>query len=709
MQDGNFNTNYTITESGGVNVEQAFNAINSAIQKSAQSVESLRAVSTSLSKTEFFPAWREGLNNISLLSERMKSLSEGFNTANVGSVVWANFNSELRKSQNEMQLIHMMAAEMFDPIANSTSTVINSLSALTQKIAYMRNELMSIDKSTPAFAALQNKIAMTEAELAKFNMVVSATTKRTGDYNMVGINTARLFSDMGYAAQSFSFGVMSIGNNISPLVESLKRAKSAGQSWKDILISTFTGTSGWLVGINILVSAITAYSIATREAGQNTQDWDLKTLIGNVNAYAESLKKVNKQLQEMSSADISKTIDMLNKKLADSILEQAKLYGLMAQNPALSILYGGQYDKLQEDMKKYMDTIGSAFKTMNDKNRAGTPNYLREQIKELTDAFDAGDKSLAPKINSLKAQLRSWEDLINPSKTKNKKTTTKNKKTTWIDNEELDAKIEDFSDRIKKQKEYFDTVLFADPKAMSYFQEQIHIVAQKMAEEGLDGKAYEIAETKKLMNKFFEWQKENDPEQNKDRITYKKRILDFQVQAIPDPFSREIAIARNTADDTLSIYKDMLNKKTISEKEFEDIRLLIEQDYTRKASDIEAKVDKQRVQVYRGLLTEFGKLGSNLRTIFKSAGDSFIGQMLEALQIVQAIAEVIESIKTISSIFDVLSTGVGIATGGAIVGGNNTTSQPMQSQTYNVNIGGTTVARLTAEGYKLATNLRYMN
>ena len=153
----------------------------------------------------------------------------------------------------------------------------------------------------------------------------------------------------------------------------------------------------------------------------------------------------------------------------------------------------------------------------------------------------------------------------------------------------------------------------------------------------------------------------------------------------------------------------MLNKKTISEKEFEDIRLLIEQDYTRKASDIEAKVDKQRVQVYRGLLTEFGKLGSNLRTIFKSAGDSFIGQMLEALQIVQAIAEVIESIKTISSIFDVLSTGVGIATGGAIVGGNNTTSQPMQSQTYNVNIGGTTVARLTAEGYKLATNLRYMN
>lgn len=102
--------------------------------------------------------------------------------------------------------------------------------------------------------------------IAKTSNSVQTLTKKTGDYNMVGMNTARLFSDAGYAAQSFSFGVMSIGNNISPLVESLQRARSAGQSWKDILVSTFTGTSGILVGINILVSAITAFSIATRSA-----------------------------------------------------------------------------------------------------------------------------------------------------------------------------------------------------------------------------------------------------------------------------------------------------------------------------------------------------------------------------------------------------------------------------------------------------------
>ena len=88
---------------------------------------------------------------------------------------------------------------------------------------------------------------------------------------------------------------------------------------------------------------------------------------------------------------------------------------------------------------------------------------------------------------------------------------------------------------------------------------------------------------------------------------------------------------------------------------------------------------------------------------------------------VQAIAEVIQSIETISSIFKVIGAGLSIASGGAtlplnfmpgwspsMVGGG-TTSHPVQEHNYNVNIGGTTVARLTASGYKLATSLRYMN
>ncbi|MFA5773000.1 MAG: hypothetical protein WC974_09745 [Thermoplasmata archaeon] len=107
------------------------------------------------------------------------------------------------------------------------------------------------------------------------NKTADATSnlhKRMGDFNMVGMNTARLFSDMGYTAQSFSFGVLAIGNNISPLIESLQRARLAGQSFKDILITTFTGTSGVLVGINILVSAITAWSIASSKAKTDTDN-----------------------------------------------------------------------------------------------------------------------------------------------------------------------------------------------------------------------------------------------------------------------------------------------------------------------------------------------------------------------------------------------------------------------------------------------------
>ena len=657
MQDGNFNTNYTITESGSANVEQAFRAINSAIQQSAKSVESLKSVSVSLSKTEFFPAWREGLNNISLLSERMKSLSEGFNTANVGSAAWANFNSELRKSQREMQLIHMMAAEMFDPIANSTSTVINSLSALTQKIAYMRNELMNIDKSTPAFAALQNKIAMTEAELAKFNMVVSATTKRTGDYNMVGINTARLFSDMGYAAQSFSFGVMSIGNNISPLVESLQRARTAGQSWKDILVSTFSGTSGWLVGINMAVSAITAWSIWNRNAKDAVDEHrksidQLKSSMGGVIEIKTEFKDV---VYGIPGKDLDVVIQALESKIK-------KLEGVDFTKKNVFSL-ANRTDKESVDLAK--EKSAEAFLSAKaDADRITNNNKLLEVLKEQL------------------ATYRAQRDAADILESLGRKSEPRNPKKDKLDKPSASPHIEEEYDYNK------------------YAQEIMKL-------RGIDYDLY-----KQEMEKERDLNQQETDQFFKDRKAYEDKFLEYKNLAIQDPYIREKMIARKQAGDLLNIYQDMFDRRSISEQELKDVRLLIEEDYTRKASDIEAKIDKQRVQVYRSLLTEFGRLGSNLRTIFKGAGDSFVDSLLEALQIAQAIAEIIQSIETISSIFKTIGTVATVATTGvpipSMVGGG-TTSQPMQEHNYNVNIGGTTVARLTASGYKLATSLRYMN
>ena len=267
-----------------------------------------------------------------------------------------------------------------------------------------------------------------EKEIVRTEAATKMLTKTQGSYNAVGINTARLFGDMGYGAQSFNMLIMSVGNNISPFAESLQRSKAEMGSWSAVAKSAFAGFGGYLVGLNLVLSAITAISIATRGAQKANEEWNLTTLIGNMNAYAEALGKVKKQLSELSDVDLGKTIGELNKKVSEKLRDQLnamKAQAVAAPSGGLGLtiwqmIYGKPED-YTDAIKKLNDSIAAADAELTKRiSNPGSLNFLREQLKKLVEDFDQGNTALAPQINRLKSQIKSIEDLINPNSKENK-------------------------------------------------------------------------------------------------------------------------------------------------------------------------------------------------------------------------------------------------------------------------------------------------
>lgn len=272
-----------------------------------------------------------------------------------------------------------------------------TIKGMTDKAEKLNKELRSAKLGSEAFTFLKT-------ETVKANQAISDLTKKTGDYNMVGMNTARLFSDAGYAAQSFSFGVMAIGNNISPLVESLQRARTAGQSWKEILVSTFTGMSGWLVSINLLVSAFTAWSIMNRDSAK-----DIKETTKAIKSQKEEMEDYINNVLEPERKK-SKQMNMLGALLTDAPRLRDSKKSLDEQIAALKIV-AGEYKKAGDSANYFATTMAvrdlqAQLDVINDKLRV-----VDIGAKEIINDF----KSLADndkRIERLKKEADSMGFLV---------------------------------------------------------------------------------------------------------------------------------------------------------------------------------------------------------------------------------------------------------------------------------------------------------
>lgn len=153
------------------------------------------------------------------------------------------------------------------------------------------------------------------------------TTPTIKDNNFQLMNMSRIVQDL-------PFGFMGIGNNITFMAEQMTRAKAEGQSFSTQLkgmASSMMGTGGLMFAISAVTSLITYFAMQSRGAEKEISEFTLASVTAteSTKAWADSIKKVTKELAEITPTELISMISLMNKNLADLDVTAGKLLAKM--------------------------------------------------------------------------------------------------------------------------------------------------------------------------------------------------------------------------------------------------------------------------------------------------------------------------------------------------------------------------------------------
>lgn len=515
------------------------------------------------------------------------------------------------------------AQRAFEMVEKSVLDVSETIEGMTKKATQLRTALNQSKQGSEAFQFLSKELGKTETQLANATIEVqryknevqnmAEINRRAG---MVGLSFNRIIQDAGYFGQSAAMGFMAVGNNITYFAEQLSFAKREGLAMSSVLKGMLGGVNAWMFAINLAVSAITFFTVQNRGAKQSVDEFSLKTLIGELNEYAKSLKAVRGELSELSLEDVAETLSRTNKELGE-LVEKTKinlfLRALIERNfggKKIADWIFGDMDELKKKFQQFADVTKAGLEEFSKKaSGVRSPNWIKAQIKELEDSFNQGDKTVIPIIKKLKAELKSWDDLISGKEAKS-----------TFNNEKLEK---------HKATIGFISVLYSD-----------------------------ILSSMEAMSRL-------------NPLREAGRGLQFQGQ---------VAVPEKPVIMTLAEEQQLLARN------------------------------------YKALIADFSRMGSNLRSIFRDAGDTFLGKMIEALNTVAAILELVETIKSIMTALDLISIAAKVATapmtGGASlipvgVGPDLSRQSPTQIM-IPVYIGEEKIQTIIVDTTKRAQRLRYL-
>lgn len=221
----------------------------------------------------------------------------------------------------------------------------------------------------------------------------------SGNARMAIAGVSQAMNDAQMFQQSFRMGMMSIGNNVDMVVQSLvnlsAESKRNGTTMGRELWSVIKGPSGILLGISLLITALTVLPTLFDKTGDAAD----KAADGGMKKYAERLS----DLGTADIVDISKRTEALKKKIRE---DQEKLFtfvvpagGGMATKVFQSKEAEAQYDALQKQFdilnkftSKNKDAIIEANELQAVLGLAGGVLGIRPYDKQKRDAEIAAMK-----------------------------------------------------------------------------------------------------------------------------------------------------------------------------------------------------------------------------------------------------------------------------------------------------------------------------
>lgn len=227
---------------------------------------------------------QDNVNNAKVQGKALRE--EAIKTANAKKQAEREYEREFKQLVKEEEDAARTVAKLKIELQKEAVNREIEAKRLASKVASEYNKLQIKDA----------QILAKEKQKADYEMLVSnqktqgLIAKNTGTANYALVNLTRTMSDAPFFMRSMEMGIISISNNLDPLIQSFVQAKNEAGSWKTALKNiggSIIGSGGILLAFSAINAAITAFALAQDGAKKKT------------NENTEALKKHNDELSRM--------------------------------------------------------------------------------------------------------------------------------------------------------------------------------------------------------------------------------------------------------------------------------------------------------------------------------------------------------------------------------------------------------------------------
>jgi len=292
-----------------------------------------------------------------------------------------------------------------------------SVGALEKRVKQLHQELRRAQEGTEAHtkALVAYKEAQAKAAEATgrgFTAIKNSTgAAANAATTMQALNYT--IRDSAYFGRDFSLGLLAVGNNLNPLIDGFIRMKGelkAGQTMWQAITSSMTGAQWAILGFSAAISIIQALTFAFASAKDEAD-----ALKSSVDELVKAKNPFENWTFEFTADEIDKMLSVIDKRISD-----------IEKNRRAQVTpgAGGIVDLIEQWI--------------------GGENTAPEQV--------------ARRLEELKKNLQAQKEIVDLFGELGKKPTIKDKKgketNRWdLILEEMDAKIEDFRQRIQEDEE----------------------------------------------------------------------------------------------------------------------------------------------------------------------------------------------------------------------------------------------------------------
>jgi hypothetical protein len=259
-------------------------------------------------------------------------------------------------------------------------------------------QLANVQKQMAGFNDIvkQNAAAMQNVKQAatKVQTTMQGTTTASANAGMALLNLNYVIRDSPYFFNNFALGLLAVGNNLNPLIDSFaklkKEALEKNLTTVGLLRQALVGGAGLSIAFSVVVTAIQSFVFATSKAKSETSTLEgaIKSLWSETYKASKTWDEFVLSLEKMSKVDLIESLRAIKEELKEiseiSFWEGGLLF-LGAKDPATMI---NEYRELLKERK----AIEDALAVKKDKQGVIGGGIIEEQ-EALVESYQILEKS----------------------------------------------------------------------------------------------------------------------------------------------------------------------------------------------------------------------------------------------------------------------------------------------------------------------------